>query len=143
MKFSLQSIIFFFTFFSFLSTITVDLILYGSLSFPVSFPSTSLFSYGTAVNTSTAWLGGSGGWGFFSALKIPFIYLLSPISFIWDVFYFIGGSIVSIVSVIYLPFSLLPYPLNQIFEIMLGLFLGIGFLFSIRIVGSGLSGGKE
>lgn len=143
MKFQIQSMVFFFTFFSLISTILVDLIVYGSFTFPVKFPSTNLFNYGSAISVSSGWLGGSGGWGILSGLKIPFIYLLSPIAFFVDVFVYIGGALSSIFSVLYLPFSLLPYPLNQIFEIFVSLSLGIGFLFSIRILGSGLGGGEK
>lgn len=142
MKFNLESLVFFFVFFSFIATILTDLIVYGTFVFPVTFPSTNLFNYSHAISVSAGWLGGSGSWGILNGLQIPFIYILSLPAFFLDVFVFIGGSLVSILSVVYLPFSLLPYPLNQIFEIFLGLSFGIGFLFSIRIVGSGLGGQK-
>ena len=74
-----------------------------------------------------------------SFLEIPVILFLELFGLTYNVFVFLFDAITWIYSVIVYPYQFIPSPFSQFFETLALAMIGIMFLFSFSIIGSGFS----
>ena len=116
--------------------------LYGKFSTTYAFPNVSSYlNYGAAYAKAINDLGG--GW-FFLGYSLSFVEsffagILSVPIFLYNVFTFVYLAVVWLFTFITFPFSLIPYPFKVLFEAIFYILIGIGFLFGVRIIQTGIS----
>jgi hypothetical protein len=142
MKTDPRSLIMAFAFFTILTDFILDMAEYAQFTLANTFPAVATYiNYSTAWTTALNDLGGN--WSFlgysFTFIEYFFVGFLSAFVFLYNVFLWIYLAISWVFTFILYPYSLLPSPLNALFEISLYVSIGIALLFSIRILYTGLS----
>ena len=142
MKTDPRSLILSFAFFTIFTDFVLDMAEYSTFTLSNTFPAISTYlNYSTAWTTALNDLGGN--WSFlgysFTFIEYFFVGILSLFIFIVNIFTWIFLSISWIFTFIFYPYSLLPSPLNSLFQLSLYVSIGIALLFSIRILYTGLS----
>ncbi len=141
MKTDPRSLIMAFAFFTIFADFVLDMIEYSQFTLSNTFPAVSSYlNYSSAWTTALNDLGGN--WSFlgysFTFVEYFFVGILSAFVFLVNVFTWIFLSVSWVFTFIFYPYSLLPSPLNALFQLSLYVAIGIALLFSVRILYTGL-----